>query len=275
MDRLPGLNTGHLLTMTDDTGMLQHAIFSVPNSREGYTTDDNARALIVSTQLENAAANPGTSISRGGTLPFSGSHSMPMRGGSGTSSATTATGWNRLARKTAMAALCGPWELSWDILTDAGLRGAAGRLFESAVPSAMKFTSPRAWAFSVLGMQAYLGRFPGDRVIQDHRNTLADRLLDIYQRSSNETWHWFEKTLSYSNARLPQALILAGWHSENKRMFAAGIESLRMACCGAAPRRRRGCLCPSVPADSFSEGKEKTSFRSATGRSLRHNLCLS
>ena len=49
MDHLPVLNTGHLLTMTDDTGMLQHAIFSVPNTREGYTTDDNARALIVST----------------------------------------------------------------------------------------------------------------------------------------------------------------------------------------------------------------------------------
>src|ERR1022692_4631293 len=47
IDHLPALNTGHLLTMTDDTGMLQHAIFSVPSTREGYTTDDNARALVV------------------------------------------------------------------------------------------------------------------------------------------------------------------------------------------------------------------------------------
>ena len=109
---------------------------------------------------------------------------------------------------------------------DAGLRGAAGRLFEAAVPAALTFTSPRAWAFSVLGMQAYLGWFPGDRAIQGHRNTLANRLLDIYERSSTKTWQWFEKSLSYSNARLPQALILAGWRSENKRMIAAGIEAL-------------------------------------------------
>ena len=57
MDHLPDLNTGHLLTMTDDTGMLQHAIFSVPNTREGYTTDDNARALIVSTHLDESSGH--------------------------------------------------------------------------------------------------------------------------------------------------------------------------------------------------------------------------
>ena len=110
---------------------------------------------------------------------------------------------------------------------DAGLRGAAGRLFEAAVPAALKFTSPRAWAFSVLGIQAYLGRFPGDRAMQGIRNELANRLLDIYERSSNPTWHWFEKSLSYSNARLPQALVLAGWCSKNKTMVEAGIEALQ------------------------------------------------
>ena len=49
---------------------------------------------------------------------------------------------------------------------DAGLRGAAGRLFEAAVPAVSTFSSPRAWAFSILGMQAYLDWFPGDRAIQ-------------------------------------------------------------------------------------------------------------
>ena len=55
-DDLPVVNTAHLLKMTDDTGMLQHAIFSVPNTREGYTTDDNARALMVSTLLNEYPA---------------------------------------------------------------------------------------------------------------------------------------------------------------------------------------------------------------------------
>jgi len=109
---------------------------------------------------------------------------------------------------------------------DAGLRGAAGRLFETAVPATLSFSSPRAWAFSILGMQSYLDWFPGDRVIQRTRNLLANQLLDIYERSHSETWRWFEKSLSYSNARLPQALLIAGWRSENQRMIEAGCESL-------------------------------------------------
>jgi hypothetical protein len=76
-------------------------------------------------------------------------------------------------------------------------------------------------------MQAYLDWFPGDRVIQGARNTLANRLLDIYERSHSETWRWFEKSLSYSNARLSQALILAGWRSDNQRMIEAGMDSLK------------------------------------------------
>jgi hypothetical protein len=110
---------------------------------------------------------------------------------------------------------------------NAGLRGAAGRLFEAAVPATLKFTSPRAWAFSILGMQAYLDWIPGDRAVQGARNALANRLLDIYERTHSSTWRWFERSLSYSNARLSQALILAGWRSDNQRMIEAGMDSLK------------------------------------------------
>ncbi len=83
-----------------------------------------------------------------------------------------------------MAARCGRWDRCWAIRRMQGLRGAAGRLFEAAVPAVLKFSSPRAWAFAVLGLQAYLDWFPGDRAMQGARNTLANRLLDIYERSS-------------------------------------------------------------------------------------------
>jgi hypothetical protein len=76
-------------------------------------------------------------------------------------------------------------------------------------------------------MQAYLDWFPGDRAIQGMRNTLANRLLDIYERSHSDTWRWFEKSLSYGNARLAQALILAGWKSDNQRMIEAGTDALK------------------------------------------------
>jgi hypothetical protein len=76
-------------------------------------------------------------------------------------------------------------------------------------------------------MQAYLDWFPGDRSIQGARNVLANRLLDIYQRTNSPNWRWFEKSLSYSNARLSQALLLAGWRSDNQRMIEAGMDSLK------------------------------------------------
>lgn len=228
-DSLPPLDTTHLSNMTDDTGILQHAIFSVPNSLEGYTTDDNARALIVTTLLSNSAplhSQEHTALSRR-YLAFL---------------------WFAFHEKTGRFRNFLSYDRAWQEESgsedshgralwalgtvfchskDSGLRGAAGRLFEAAVPAALAFTSPRAWAFSVLGTQAYLDCFSGDRVIQGTRNLLANRLLDIYERIHSEHWQWFEKSLAYSNARLSQALLIAGSEGGNRRMVEAGLESLR------------------------------------------------
>jgi hypothetical protein len=142
---------------------------------------------------------------------------------------------------------------------NAGLRGAAGRLFEAAVPATLNFTSPRAWAFSILGLQAYLDWFPGDRIIQGVRNVLANRLLDIYERTYSETWKWFEKSLSYSNARLSQALILAGWRSDNQRMIEVGMDSLKWL---VAEQHRDDpeIFVPIGSSGFFIEGNEKARF---------------
>jgi hypothetical protein len=262
MDHLPVLNTGHLLTMTDDTGMLQHAIFSLPNTREGYTADDNARALIVSTLLDE---RPGfeygeehLSLSRRYLaflwLAFD-SNSGRFRNFLGYDRAWRENVGSEDSHGRALWALGSVLGQSHN----AGLRGAAGILFEAAVPAVLTFTSPRAWAFSVLGLQAYLDWFPGDRAIQGIRNTLANRLLDIYERSHSETWHWFEKSLAYSNARLPQALILAGGRSNNKKMVAVGIESLEWLVaaqhCGDPE-----IFVPIGSSQCFSEGAEKPRF---------------
>jgi hypothetical protein len=142
---------------------------------------------------------------------------------------------------------------------DAGLRGATGRLFEVAVPATLTFSSPRAWAYSILGMQAYLDWFPQDRVIQGARNTLANQLLDIYDRCHSEKWRWFEKSLSYANARMSQALILAGWRSDNHRMIEAGMDSLKWL----VAEQHRGDETMFVPigcSGFFTEGDTKARF---------------
>jgi glycosyltransferase involved in cell wall biosynthesis len=229
MHDLPAPNTRHLLAMTDDTGMLQHAIFSVPNTREGYTTDDNARALIVSTLLDEKAGiehrEKHLNLSRR-YLAF-----LWLAIHSDTGRFRNFLGYDRKwleevgSEDSHGRAI---WALGSVLghARNAGLRGAAGRLFQAAVPAVSTFSSPRAWAFSILGLQAYLDWFPGDRAVQNARNMLADRLLDVYERSHSDGWRWFEKSLSYSNARLSQALILAGSRSNNSRMVAVGIESL-------------------------------------------------
>jgi len=227
---LPVLKSAHMLRMTDDTGILQHAIFSVPNTSEGYTTDDNARALIVSTLLDEGSTGAGKPRSTSLSHRYLSFLWLAFR---------TDTGRfrNFLSYERKWLEDIGSddshgralWSLGKVLghSRNAGLRGAAGRLFEAAVPATLEFTSPRAWAFSILGMQAYLDWFPGDRAIQGARNTLANRLLDIYERSHSPNWDWFEKSLSYSNARLPQALLLAGWRSDNQRMIEVAMDSLK------------------------------------------------
>jgi len=262
IDYLPALNLDHLLRLTDDTGILQHAIFSVPNSSEGYTTDDNARALIVSILLDEDLAN------KAGQIYANLSHRY------------LAFLWLGFNRDTARFRNFLSYDRRWleDTGSDdshgralwalgkvlghsrnAGLRGAAGRLFEAAVPAILTFTSPRAWAYCILGLQAYLDWFPGDRAIQGVRNALANRLLDIYERTHTPAWRWFEKSLSYANARLSQALILAGWCSNNQRMIEAGMDSLKWL----VAEQHRDDAEIFVPIGSngfFVEGNEKARF---------------
>jgi hypothetical protein len=262
IDHLPLLNTGHLLNMTDDTGMLQHAIFSVPNTREGYTTDDNARALIVSVLLDE---NPEYSDRR--ECPNLSHRYLSFLWLAFHADSGRFRNFLDYDRKwlenigsddSHGRAL---WSLGkvLGVSRNAGLRGAAGRLFEAAVPATLTFTSPRAWAYSILGMQAYLDWFPGDRTIQGARNELANRLFDIYERCHSETWKWFEKSLSYSNARLSQALILAGWRSDNHRMIEAGMDSLKWLV-AEQHRDDKDIFVPIGSNGFFIEGCEKARF---------------
>ena len=262
VDSLPALNTAHLTNMTDDTGMLQHAIFSVPNTREGYTTDDNARALIVSTLLDKSLSSENQTEYSDLSSRYLAFLWLAFNSDSGRF--RNFLGYNRNWLEQ-VGSDDSHGRALWALGTvlghsqNAGLRGAAGRLFEAAAPAVLTFSSPRAWAYSVLGLQAYLDWFPGDRAIQGLRNRLANRLLDIFERSRTESWHWFERSLSYSNARLPQALILAGWRSNNHRMIEAGMDSLKWLV-AEQHRDDQEIFVPIGSSGFFIEGDKKARF---------------
>jgi len=228
LDRLPDIKLDHLFRMTDQTGMVEHAVFVVPNYPEGYTTDDNARALIVTTLLEDL-----------GVCVPSGSADLASR--------YLAFLWHAFDPASKRFRNCLSYERRWQETENsedshgraiwglgtvlgrsknAGLRGAAGRLFELAVPAAVKFNSPRACAFALLGLQEYLDSFPGDRAALTAAEEMANRLLNSYRANRSAGWNWFEDVLAYSNARLPQALIRAGMRTANDEMVSAGLEAL-------------------------------------------------
>jgi glycosyltransferase involved in cell wall biosynthesis len=228
LDRLPAIKLDHLFRMTDHTGMVEHAVFVVPNYPEGYTTDDNARALIVTTLLEELVVR----------VP-AGSVDLASR--------YMAFLWHAFDPSTKRFRNCLSYECSWQepegsedshgralwglgtVLGRskiAGLRGAAGRLFELAIPAAVEFRSPRACAFALLGLQEYLDSFPGDRAALSASDALANRLLNSYRSNRSDDWKWFESGLAYSNARLPQSLMRAGVRAANEEMISAGLEAL-------------------------------------------------
>ncbi len=260
-DELPALDLTHLRRMTDDTGILQHAVFSVPNCKEGYTTDDNARALIVTVLLQESSAfgNELPAILSRRYLAF-----LEFAFHDKMGRFRNFLGYDREWQE-ATGSEDSHGRALWGLGTvlghsaDAGLRGASGQLFEAAVPATLTFTSPRAWAFSILGMQGYLEGFPGDRIIQGTRNLLANKLLDLYERTHTGAWRWFERSLAYSNARLSQALILAGWNSRNQRMIDVGCESLKWL----VTEQHRDDSHVFVPIGSrgfFAEGEGKARF---------------
>jgi hypothetical protein len=102
----------------------------------------------------------------------------------------------------------------------------AGRMFEQALPAILDTTSPRAWAFALIGIHEYLQRFAGDRRASQVREELAGRLLGLYQNNRTDDWRWFEPGLTYCNAALPHALLMCGQSIPNTAMTEAGLEAL-------------------------------------------------
>src|SRR2546423_14769496 len=103
----------------------------------------------------------------------------------------------------------------------------AGQLFTLALPALTEFTSPRAWAFGLIGINEYLRRLRGDSLVNQTRETLTARLLQLFENNAQPGWRWFEDSLSYDNAKLPHALILSGRVTEQPAMAERGLESLR------------------------------------------------
>jgi hypothetical protein len=237
---LPQFKLDHVNRMTDDTGMMQHAIFTLPNRAEGYATDDNARALILTVLIERCREDqcgeqcggfePGTLAAppdwpyrylallehafnpeNGRFRNFLGYDRRWMeRQGSEDSHGRALWALGTMSGRSA----------------EPGLKSACLRLFEASLPVALDFYSPRACAYTLLGMEEYLRVHKEDDEALRARFTLSRRLQEMYETIRTSQWKWFENVVAYGNARLPQAMMLVGAACGSERMVAVGLESL-------------------------------------------------
>lgn len=224
---IPDMQTGYFLSMCDDTGLFQHAKHAVPDRSHGYCVDDNARALLVACALNGAAEqrlpedvttrfasflqhawNPDTQRFRN-FMSFE-RRWLEERGSE-----------DSHGRALWALGVCSRSDVS------ASRRRWAGALFAEAIRPIEALGSPRAWAFALLGLDAFCEAVPGDMQAMRIRRVLADRLMALLADVEATDWAWFEEGLSYDNARLPQALILTGLSTGVQGYVAAGLRALR------------------------------------------------
>jgi len=212
---VPELSLAHLEKLTDDTGLYQHANFTIPNREHGYCTDDNARAVILMTKHYAQYSEPQALRLLDTYFSFI-IHSQNSDG-------TIRNFMN--------------FDRSW--LKDEPLNDAFGRVLWAfgtvmAQPPSSAYLSiakscfdksveliqkqlPRGMAYSILGMCDYLKQFPGASDIKRQLELTADGLIIQYEENNYPDWDWFEEILTYDNAILPYALFVAGLTSGNKK----------------------------------------------------------
>ena len=224
----PEIDIRHVRALTDDTGMLQHAVFNIPRCEDGYCLDDNARALLLVTLLEEAGTDDPAAV-RALACRYLGFVNYAFDRSSGRFRNFLSYGRQWLepygSEDSQGRAL---WALGAVVgrANDPGRHSLAGDLFHAALPAVTTFTSPRAWAYVLLGIEEYLRAFQGDSSVEALRQDLTTRLFGLFQQSSGPDWRWFEDSVTYCNARLSQALIVSGTRMQRTDVVDAGLRSL-------------------------------------------------
>ena len=256
---LPPWRLDHLGRMTESTGVFQHAIYSLPWFEQGYCTDDNARALLFTVQLEELNEHTAESARIQSAAAAFIHHAWNPQASRFRNFMDFRRHWLEAAGSEdshgralwALGAVVGRTR-------QRNLRAWAASLFDEALPATEHFTSPRAWAFAILGLHEYLRKLDGDLRVHRLRLVLAQRLLELHERQSAPDWPWYEPVLSYENARLPHVLILTGRWAKRQPMLDLGLATLDWLINEQAGSD--GCFRPIGSNGFWSRGGEKSAY---------------
>ena len=225
---LPEMKLDHLKILTDDTGILQHANHTIPNRDHGYCTDDNARALMVAAmgRKYSLSDSMGFDSLSSQYLSFL-LYAFNVEKGRFRNFMTYARQWTE-EEGSEDAHGRALWGLGKAVafLDHPGQMAMSTTLFSQAIKAVEHFNSPRAIAFALVGIHAYLHKFSGDSEVRRVREIIANRLFNQFENNATESWPWPENTLSYANGKLPHALLLSGQWMQRSDMIDMGLRSL-------------------------------------------------
>lgn len=248
---LPGSKLDHLVRMSDGTGLFQHATLTVPNFDEGYSIDDNARAFIFCILLAESGARPPDRILDQLATSYLAYLSAAYNPETGRfrNFLSHARQWleDSGSEDSHGRAL---WALGTGASRSAtvGHRTLSRVLFERGLEVVGTFTSPRAWAFALLGLHEFARCDPEHPASLAATRLLSAKLVRQWHAAASDEWPWFEHSLSYDNARLCQALILSGQRLDQPEVLDIGLSSLRWL---AALQTTRGEHFRPIGSDGF------------------------
>ncbi|MFH1725594.1 MAG: hypothetical protein ABII00_13375 [Elusimicrobiota bacterium] len=214
---LPEPSLGHLKALTDDIGIFEHASGTSPNKAHGYCAEDVARALVAVLMFDKEGGRQdGTAQALAETYMRYLRRSQRKDGGFHHRTDTR----GRLSEETTTGDAYGRalWGLGYAVAHPASpAMGARAReMFREALPGSKALVWPRAIAYALLGLHHYLTRFPDDPSAKESMTRLADALVGMFEANSSADWRWFDDEMTYDNAKLPQALLLAYESTGNK-----------------------------------------------------------
>jgi len=203
------LSLGHLHRLTDCFGIVQHANYAVPDYRSGYTTDDNARGLVVAVRYHQLHGDELSRELAGRYLAFLlFAHKSDGR-------FHNFIGYDRKPLDEVGSEDClgrALWALAWLVLAppQAGLVGPAEHMFNRALPWVTRLKHPRGWATSITALHRWLQGHPQEKVhVGELAEPLARHLVECYREHSGPEWNWLLPEMTYANAKLPEALFRA------------------------------------------------------------------
>jgi hypothetical protein len=222
---LPPVKLDFLKLLTDDTGILQHAKFAIPKRKEGYTTDDNARALIACIRYDAIYGN--SEIGRLADVYLGFLFYMQRTDGK----LHNLLGYDRRLMDNADSEDCmgrALWACGHCLNSrlPREKRMLAKELFDRTFTWCSSFKSIRAKALSIMGLYHYQKAHPQDQNASLNIEASAKQLIEHYDDESSDYWKWFEPYLTYINGRLPHALFLAYDSTKNDKYLQVAKDSL-------------------------------------------------